>query len=176
MTKKYWELTILKNELFLSRPFWIFFFRKKKKISFIPMKTSQSLMVSKDGSKCLWLPWFSAVFYPGQTFLSRVYTDLFLSSWRKRKWLLTSTNASPSTRWITLSLQWKNDATKSYCVQVRSSVSCGISYHFCAIRFHIHFGCEFKRIRKKTLFFGPQECSVKLAVKNKKNKVRWKII
>ena len=29
--KKFWELAILKNELFLSRPFWIFFSKKKKK-------------------------------------------------------------------------------------------------------------------------------------------------
>ena len=28
--KKNWELTELKNDLFLSRPFWIFFFKKKK--------------------------------------------------------------------------------------------------------------------------------------------------
>ena len=28
--KKFWELAILKNELFLSRPFWIFFSKKKK--------------------------------------------------------------------------------------------------------------------------------------------------
>ena len=27
--KKFWELAILKNELFLSRPFWIFFSKKK---------------------------------------------------------------------------------------------------------------------------------------------------
>ena len=40
---------------------------------FISMKTSQSLLVSKDGSKFWWLPWFPVVFYPGQTFLSRVY-------------------------------------------------------------------------------------------------------
>ena len=43
-TKKFWELAILKNALFLSRPFWIFF-------CFFPMKISQSLLVSKDGSK-----------------------------------------------------------------------------------------------------------------------------
>ena len=27
--KKYWELAELENDLFLSRPFWIFFFKKK---------------------------------------------------------------------------------------------------------------------------------------------------
>ena len=41
--KKFWELAILKNVVFLSRAFWIFFF----------WITSQSLLVSKDGSK-LW--------------------------------------------------------------------------------------------------------------------------
>ena len=41
---KYWELAVLKISVFLSRPFWNFF-------CFIPMKTSQSLLVSKDGSK-----------------------------------------------------------------------------------------------------------------------------
>ena len=29
-TKKYWELSILKNSVFLSQPFWIFFFQRKK--------------------------------------------------------------------------------------------------------------------------------------------------
>ena len=38
------------------------FFFKKKKIffCFIPMKTCQSLLVSKDFSKFWWLPWFPA--------------------------------------------------------------------------------------------------------------------
>ena len=107
------------------------------------------------------------------TFFKRCSTTIltFFSNswWRKRKWLLPSTNARPSTRWIALSLQWKDDATKSDCVQVRSSVSCGISYNFCAIRFHIYFGCEFKRIRKNTILWtAGVQCSVKLAVKNKK--------
>ena len=45
-TKKFWDLAILKNVVFLSRPFWFFFF-----YIYIPMSTSQSLLVSKDGSK-----------------------------------------------------------------------------------------------------------------------------
>ena len=49
--KIFWELAILKNVVFLSRPFWILFFKKKKKICFFPIKTCQSLLVSKDGSK-----------------------------------------------------------------------------------------------------------------------------
>ena len=47
-------MAILKNALFLSRPFWNFFLKflyQKKFFCFIPMKTSQSLLVSKDGSK-----------------------------------------------------------------------------------------------------------------------------
>ena len=113
-------------------------------------------------------PWFGNFFQK----MFHNYTDLFSNSWwRKRKWLLPSTNACPSTRWIALSLQWKDDATKSDCVQVRSSVSCGISYNFCAIRFHIYFGCEFKWIRKNTILWtSGVQCSVKLAVKNKKTK------
>ena len=31
-TKKYWELAELENDLFFRRPFWIFFFKKKKKL------------------------------------------------------------------------------------------------------------------------------------------------
>ena len=37
-TKKYWELAELENELFFSRPFWIFFFKKKKKFASFPIK------------------------------------------------------------------------------------------------------------------------------------------
>ena len=36
--KKFWELAILKNELFLSRPFWIFFSKKKKIFAWSPWK------------------------------------------------------------------------------------------------------------------------------------------
>ena len=51
---KYWELMILKWKtiFFLSRPFWFFYFSKKI-FCFIPLKTSQSLLVSRDGSKIL---------------------------------------------------------------------------------------------------------------------------
>ena len=31
LTKKYWELAELENDLFFRRPFWIFLFKKKKK-------------------------------------------------------------------------------------------------------------------------------------------------
>ena len=101
------------------------------------------------------------------------YTDLFSNSWwRKRKWLLPSTNACPSTGWITLSLQRKDDATKSDCVQVRSSVSCGISYNFCAIRFHIYFGCEFKRISKKHYSLD-RRSAVQCEACSQKQKTKW---
>ena len=30
LMKKYWELTVWQNEVFLSRPFWIFFSKKKR--------------------------------------------------------------------------------------------------------------------------------------------------
>ena len=47
-TKKIWELAILKNSVFLSRPFWILFFKL-----FFLLQTSQHLFVSNDGSKIL---------------------------------------------------------------------------------------------------------------------------
>ena len=57
--KKFWELAILKNELFLSRPFWIFFSKKKKKFfCFIPLKISPNLYGRMDGSKFWCFPWF----------------------------------------------------------------------------------------------------------------------
>ena len=56
----YGELAELKNSLFLSRPFWIFFWIFFVFFCFIPMKISQSVMSSKDGSKFWWLPWFTA--------------------------------------------------------------------------------------------------------------------
>ena len=68
--KKYWELAELENELFFSRPFWIF--------CFIPIKTCQSLLFSKDFSKFWWLPGFPA---PNSTWLNicnTVYIHTFL--------------------------------------------------------------------------------------------------
>ena len=56
--KKFWELAILKNELFLSRPFWIFFSKKKFFFCFIPMKISPNLYGRMDGSKFWCFPWF----------------------------------------------------------------------------------------------------------------------
>ena len=44
-------MAILKNVVFLSRPFWISFFEKKNFFCFFLMKISQRLLVSKDGSK-----------------------------------------------------------------------------------------------------------------------------
>ena len=43
---------------------------------FILMLKCQSFLSSKVGSKFWWLPWFPAVFYPGQTFCTRVYSHL----------------------------------------------------------------------------------------------------
>ena len=56
--KKFRELAILKNELFLSRPFWIFFRKKKINFCFIPMKISLNLYGRMDGSKFWRFPWF----------------------------------------------------------------------------------------------------------------------
>ena len=57
-TKNFWELAILKNELFLSRPFWIFLSKKKIFFCFIPMKISPNLYGRMDGSKFWCFPWF----------------------------------------------------------------------------------------------------------------------
>ena len=57
--KKFWELAILKNELFLSRPFWIFFFDFFFFFfCFIIMKISPNLNGRMDGSKFWCFPWF----------------------------------------------------------------------------------------------------------------------
>ena len=56
--KKFWELAILKNELFLSRPFWIFFSKKKFFFCFVLMKISPNLYGRMDGSKFWCFPWF----------------------------------------------------------------------------------------------------------------------
>ena len=64
--KNFWELAILKNAVFLSRPFFCF----------ISMKTSQSFLGSKDGSKFWFWHWFPAVFYPGQTLCTQVYIKI----------------------------------------------------------------------------------------------------
>ena len=45
--KKYWELAFWKNVVFLIWPFWFFF-------EFFPMKTSQSLLFSKDRDNTFW--------------------------------------------------------------------------------------------------------------------------
>ena len=55
--KKFWELAILKNELFLSRPFWIFFSKFFFFFCFIPMKISPNLYGRMDGSKFWCFPW-----------------------------------------------------------------------------------------------------------------------
>ena len=56
-----------------------YFFQKKNFFCFIPMKTCQSLLVSKDFSKFWWLPWFPA---PNSTCLNicnTVYVKQFNS-------------------------------------------------------------------------------------------------
>ena len=48
-TKKYWELTELKNDLFLSRPFWIFFLQRKKKFASYPWKSVKNYVLEWMG-------------------------------------------------------------------------------------------------------------------------------
>ena len=59
--KKFWELAILKNELFLSRPFWIFFSKKKKKIASFPWKSAQIYMVEWMGRNFDLFPGFQKI-------------------------------------------------------------------------------------------------------------------
>ena len=58
LAKKYWELTVWQNEVFLSWPFWIFFFEKKNFFfALFPWKSAQIYMVE-------WMGWNFDVF-PG---------------------------------------------------------------------------------------------------------------
>ena len=89
---------ILKNDLFLSWPFSIFF-SKKEFFCLIFMKTSQSLLVSKDGSKFWCLSWFPAKNHSPQTFQPGVYewkwraalTEHGLSSQSANLWKIAKT-------------------------------------------------------------------------------------
>ena len=47
--KKYWELTVLQNVVFLIRPFWIFFFQKNKYFCLIPWKAVKDSWVARMG-------------------------------------------------------------------------------------------------------------------------------
>ena len=67
------ELPILKNKLYFGGHFEFLFFFKKMFFCFILILKGQNFMASKVGSEFWWLPWFPAVFYPGQTFCTRVY-------------------------------------------------------------------------------------------------------
>ena len=67
-----------KTQFFWVGHFEFFFSKKKNFFCFIPMKTCQSLLVSKDFSKFWWLPWFPA---PNSTCLNicnTVYIHIFL--------------------------------------------------------------------------------------------------
>ena len=75
--KIFWELAILKNIVFLSRPFWIFFFKWKFIFCFFPIKTIQSLLVSKDGSKKISSQTWQHNFDPDQKFWQGVYVILW---------------------------------------------------------------------------------------------------
>ena len=75
--KKYWELMVLKNSLFLSQPFWNFFFQKNLFLLH-PMKSSQSFLGSKDGSKFWWLTWFPPHEVLGQHLCTGLYISFLL--------------------------------------------------------------------------------------------------
>jgi hypothetical protein len=57
--KQFWELVILKNSIFLSRPLWIFF-SKNFFFCLIPMKISHKLCDRMDGTQFWCFPLFPA--------------------------------------------------------------------------------------------------------------------
>ena len=59
LPKNIMNLAILKNTLFLRRPYW-FFFSKKYFFCFIPIKISHKLCIKMDGTQFLWLLCFTA--------------------------------------------------------------------------------------------------------------------
>ena len=81
--KFWWELLSF-CRCWKTQFFWVghfdFFFIKKFFFCLIPMKTRQSLLVSKDGSKFWWLPWFPAQNHQDKIFLSWVYQENMLLS------------------------------------------------------------------------------------------------
>ena len=98
--KKFWELAILKNELFLSRPFWIFFWKKFFFFCFIPMKISPNLYGRMDGSKFWCFPWFSENSLLCVILRYTVYKELFSFQtlpWMQTKFQAINTNLMTST-------------------------------------------------------------------------------
>ena len=69
-TNPYWELAILKNDLF-----WVGNFEF---LCFILMKISHKLCVRMDGTQFLWLWWYTAKTQSPQTFQPAVYS----STWK----------------------------------------------------------------------------------------------
>ena len=72
---KFWRKLLsfwgwLKNSVFLSRPFWNFFAKKKKFFCFIPIKISQH-WDSKAFWKYWWLHWFPENFWCAYTFATQ---------------------------------------------------------------------------------------------------------
>ena len=69
----------IENWWFWKMPFfWVghfefFFFKKKFFFCLIPIKTHQSLLVSKNRSKVWWLPWFAALEVLGQHLCTGLY-------------------------------------------------------------------------------------------------------
>ena len=88
--KKYWELAILKNSVFLSQPFRFFF-------ASFPWK---SVLDIKNGSKFGWLPWFPAKITPPKHFSPQciLYITLgqpMLKTNTKYSWKFLMPNGSP---------------------------------------------------------------------------------
>ena len=75
--KKFWELAILKNGHFWKTAILDFFFKKKYFLCFIPMKISQSLLVSKDGSKF----WSIQTFFCVKTMFNDTYNKIATGSY-----------------------------------------------------------------------------------------------
>ena len=78
---RFWKMAILKN-----RPFWIFFFGKKKYFCLIPMKISHKLCDSINGTQFWWFPWFPAnsllcVIYRYTVYIWKCENILYRKNW-----------------------------------------------------------------------------------------------
>ena len=82
--KNYWELAELKNSVFLSRPFWIFFSKKKKKFTSSPWKLVKVSWVSRMGRNFDDYPGFQQKITPPKHFSRQC---MYVLPLRNYKWM-----------------------------------------------------------------------------------------
>jgi hypothetical protein len=142
--------------------FTFFFFQKKKKICFIPMKISPDLWNSKDFSKCWWLPWFPA---PNNTCLlicNTVYILWNRSIFFTLYWAITPLTAlcvlllmlrkhsAKNTKWESIDSRWAK-----YYISM-TSINLNLAefdkFHFCESLFWVDLNlCKLKLYSRKPL-------------------------